>query len=103
MRFAYSVDSTPTETRILARGEIDMAVADQFAEVITAAVTDGAPCVIVDLTAVTYLDSSGIRALLIAHKVAADHHRSLQVENPAPIVHRVLEIGGVLDLLTETT
>jgi anti-anti-sigma factor len=103
MQFAYSVDSTSTETRIRARGEIDMAVADRFAEAITAALTNGSPRVIVDLTDVTFMDSSGISALLRANKVAAEHRRSLTVENPAPMVHRVLEICGVLDLLSENT
>ena len=103
MQLAYSVDSTSTETRIRARGEIDMAVADWFAEAITAALANGSPRVIVDLTEVTFLDSSGIRALLTANRVAAERCRSLTVENPAPMVHRVLEICGVLDLLSEST
>ena len=103
MQFAYSVDSSPTETRFRPRGEIDMAVADSFGEAIITALMDGSPRVVVDLTEVSFLDSSGIRALLMANRVAAERERSLTVENPAPIVHRVLTIGGVLDLLTEKT
>ena len=103
MQFAYSVDSTPTETRIRPRGEIDMAVADRFGEAIITALMVGSPRVVVDLTEVTFLDSSGIRALLVAHRVAAERDRSLTVENPVSIVRRVLTIGGILDLLTDKT
>jgi anti-sigma B factor antagonist len=101
MEFGFSVNSSPAEIRIRPRGEIDMAVADGLGEAIISALKDGSPRVVVDLTEVTFLDSSGIRALLMARKVADEHDRSLVVENPAPMVHRVLTIGGVLGLLTE--
>ena len=100
MQFAYDVDSTPTEARIRPRGEIDMAVADRLAEAITDVLANDSTRVVVDLTDVTFLDSSGIRALLIGQKFATDRHRSLTIENPAPIVHEVLAIAGVLDVLT---
>ncbi len=90
MRFAYSADSSATETRFRPRAEIDMAVADRFGEAIITALTDGSHRVVVDLTDVTFLDSSGIRALLMAYRFAAERDRSLT-------------IGGVLDLLTEKT
>ncbi len=77
-----------------------MAVADRLAEAITDVLSDGSLRVVVDLTDVTFLDSSGIRALLRGQRFATERHRSFTVENPAPIVHQVLVIGGVLDLLT---
>ena len=77
-----------------------MASADQFQQVITAHLVNGALRVVVDLGDVTFLDSSGIRALLVAHQFATEHQRSLKVENTPPIVRTVLEIGGVMNLLT---
>ena len=102
MLFGYTVETTQAETRIKPSGEIDSAVADQLADAIVAVLTDGAPGVVVDLTDVWFLDSSGVRSLLVAHKFATEHERTMTVENPTRRVHRVLEIGGVLWLLTQT-
>ena len=101
-QFGYAVDIAQTETRIKPSGEVDVAVADQLADAIVAVLTDGAQRVVVDLTDVWFLDSSGVRALLVAHKFATEHQRTMTVENPTRRVHRVLEIGGVLGLLSGT-
>ena len=82
MPFDYTVDTTETEARIRPSGEIDLAVADQLREAIIAALTGGTLRVVVDLTDVWFLDSSGIRALLVAHKFATEHKQTMTVENP---------------------
>jgi anti-anti-sigma factor len=102
MQFDYTVDTTQTETRIKVGGEIDSAVADQLADAIVAVLTDGAQRVVVDLTDVWFLDSSGVRALLVGHKFASEHEQTMTVQNPTRRVHRVLDMGGVLWLLTTT-
>jgi anti-sigma B factor antagonist len=102
MQFDYTVDTTQTETRIVLRGEVDSTVADQVANAIMAVITGGAKHVVVDLTDLWFLDSSGVRALLVGHKFAAEHQRTMVVEHPTRRVSRVLEIGGVLELLTGT-
>ena len=100
MPFAYTVETTQAETRIRPSGEVDLAVADQLSAAIVAALTDGPPRVVVDLTDVWFLDSSGIRALLVAHMFATEHQQTMTVENPTRRVRRTLEIGGVLERLT---
>ncbi len=103
MQFGYTIDTTQTETRIKPSGEVDSTVADRMTDAIVAALTDGAPRVVVDLTDVWFLDSSGVRALLVAHRFATEHQQTMTVENPTRRVHRVLENGGVLELLTGTS
>jgi anti-anti-sigma factor len=49
---------------------------------------------------VTFLDSSGIRVLLLGRDLAADHAVTFRVVDPRPVVRRVLDLAGVLDLLT---
>ena len=102
MGLVYRVDAEPTETRVRPSGEIDLLVADELADVLTSALTEGGGRIVVDLADVALLDSSGVRALLRAYKVATANDRALVVENCAPIVHRVLAITGVLDLLAAT-
>lgn len=50
-------------------GEVDLATVDQFSDAIQKAVQD-APGVVIDLSQVTYLDSSGVRALFQAANLA---------------------------------
>ena len=100
MEIQHSLDVSTAETRIGVSGDIDMAVANLLQQVLTEHLANGAVRVVVDLGDVSFLDSSGIRALLIAHQFANEHQRSLRVENPPSMVRRVLEIGGVMNLLT---
>ncbi len=58
-----SVDITPSVVRPL--GEIDIATADAMQQQITDAGAGGTP-VLVDLRDVTFMDSSGVRALVRA-------------------------------------
>jgi anti-sigma B factor antagonist len=77
-------------------GEIDISNARELSEAIEAAVPNGAPTVVVDLTDVTYLDSAGVKLLfLLADRLLA-RRRSLRVVVPeeAPI-RAVLELTGL--------
>jgi anti-sigma B factor antagonist len=103
VQLVYRVDVTSTETRVRPNGEIDILVADELADVLSTSLSEGDGRVVVDMADVELLDSSGVRALLRAYKVATANHRPLAVENCAPIVHRVLTISGVADLMPTTT
>ncbi len=54
------------------------------------------PRVDVDLHGVTFLDSAGIRALLLCQADARQMDRRIVLLNPRPVVHQVLEITGLL-------
>jgi len=60
-----------------------------------------APAVLnVDLGGVTFLDCTGISALVAARNAAVQAGRQMRVTRPQPIVGRVLEVTGLLDVLT---
>ncbi len=54
----------------------------------------------VDMSRVGFLDSSGIRALLRAHGLAAERGSDLRLIDTRGTVREVLEIVDVYDLLT---
>ena len=75
-------------------GELDLAVAEQLDEVLTAAAGE---ChqVLVGLERCAFIDSSGIAVILRAHsRMEADGHR-LAVYGPAAQVLRVLSMTGL--------
>jgi stage II sporulation protein AA (anti-sigma F factor antagonist) len=85
---------SPEGVRLIAAGEIDVASAPILAAQLCAA-TDGGAVVVVDLGDVTFMDSSGLNALVMAHHAAPGHVRLGAVH---PNVRRVLEIAGVIDI-----
>jgi anti-anti-sigma factor len=54
----------------------------------------------IDLARVTFLDCSGLGVLITARQAAAHSGGHLWVSGPRPIVRRVLDLTGLLDLFT---
>ncbi|MFC0527645.1 STAS domain-containing protein [Phytohabitans kaempferiae] len=87
--------------RIEVIGEVDMNSSDELATATrTAITTDDLAGIVVDLGKVSFMDSSGIRALLLQQEHAREYGVGYRIENPSPQVRRVLEITGVLTLLS---
>jgi anti-sigma B factor antagonist len=90
--------STQAEQRdgievLLVSGEVDLFTAEQLGQALESAVQPAAP-LIVDLSRVGFLDSAGVRALMVAEgKAAACGSRLLLV--PSEAVSRVFEIAGL--------
>jgi len=74
-------------------GEVDLAIADRLAEELAAVLTAGDA--VVDLSAVGFIDSSGVRELLRANQRAAETGSALVLRTPSTACRRVLEISGV--------
>ncbi len=72
-------------------GEFDMAEADAFLEWVGTNV-DGQRDVVLDCSALTFLDSSGIRAILT---FASQVPGGVVIRCPSSTVRKVLEIAGV--------
>lgn len=83
--------------RIAFAGEIDIATAGLILPAVTDAVRDHRPRQVdIDLSAVVFMASSGITALLRSQAYAADSGCRLVVTNPAPMVHDLLQLTGLL-------
>jgi anti-sigma B factor antagonist len=85
--------------RIEVSGDLDLATAPRFGEAVAAACEHGARLIRLDLSGVTFLDSSGLRAILDASngiEMAGGH---LVCTGLSGAARRVLELTGVLDSL----
>ncbi len=78
-------------------GEIDLYTVPDFENAISSALDHGAKTIVVDLSDITYLDSSGLSALIVAYKKLAAQNGELYIVAPKdpPAVRRVLEITRV--------
>jgi anti-anti-sigma factor len=79
-------------------GEIDVSGAREMRAIFAAAL-ESSPRVLVDLSQVRTIDSSGIRELLRAQASAAQAGVVFGVVNPTPGVRRLLEITDVAQLI----
>ena len=85
-----------SEVRIQLDGEIDVQASSAVRErVVAAAEEAGDGTVVVDLGRVTFLDSSGLSALIAGLKAARARGGRIQIVNPSPVVARTLEITGM--------
>lgn len=75
------------------RGELDLAGADLAREALAAAIGDGEGQVVVDLTGLSFIDSTGIAILVAA--IAESDGRLRFIPSEAPAVARVLALTGV--------
>lgn len=78
---------------IVVAGEIDMAAGPIIDAAILAQEERGVP-VVLDLGAVSFIDSSGLRSLLSASRRANDRSSSVVLRSVGPEVARLLDITG---------
>jgi len=85
----------PHEIAVRARGEIDMASAPGLREALVAAIKERPHTVVVDLTEVTFMDSSGLDALIAAKRTAEKVDVAFELSSPSAHCRTVLEITGL--------
>ena len=95
---AVTIDAEGT---VVAVGDIDMAGGPLLEASIARREAEGP--VVIDLSQVVFIDSSGLRTLLAASRRASERSESLVLRSPSREVSRLLEITGTASLFTIET
>ena len=96
IRSALGEDGT---AQVAVRGEIDFSNADEVAQGLRDAVSQGSPREVrVDLAGATSIDSTGLGALIEGYRAASDARTRFVVTNPSPSFRRVLSVTGLCEL-----
>ena len=95
--FTVTVGRHDDTVTVMVAGELDLATAPLLADHLDA-VADGT-AVVLDLGALTLLDSTGVALLLGATRRAAHEGRPLRITGTPPNARRVLDLCGLLDVL----
>jgi anti-sigma B factor antagonist len=90
---------SPRRTRLDVSGEVDLFDETALLDAIDAALGEPLSVVVVDLSAVSFFDSSGVRVLVRSRR---DHGERVQLGKTSPPVERILRIAGVYDLFADT-
>jgi anti-sigma B factor antagonist len=77
------------------RGELDVIGAAELGGVVRDLVAEGAADVVLDLADVTFLDSTGLSALVAGRNLCRSRDGELTLRAPSPRAWRVLTITGL--------
>jgi len=83
------------QARLVLEGELYLATAPMLAVNVIRACTDNPAEMLIDLSALSYCDSSGLREFIRAAKLCAEHGTKLRVGGARGRVRRVFELTGI--------
>jgi len=101
-RLHLRVDRVDDDPCLWVAGEIDLATAPELVEQATALVADGPARLLLDFAEVSFLDSSGVAALVSIQQRAATHGTGLAVRGVAGQIRSVLEMTRMGEIMTIT-
>jgi anti-sigma B factor antagonist len=92
---SVTVEGTGSSTVVTARGEIDLYTAPLLRSALQEAIDGPVECVVVDLTDVTFMSSSGLAALYGGLEEAQRRRCELRLAGGGRAVRRPLQIAGL--------
>ena len=95
--FTVEVAQEPGGVRLTPRGELDIATQAELRAALEQHV--GAPAITLDLSALRFLDTSGLRLILETAESARRDGHDFSVVRGSPAVQRLFELAGVADLV----
>ena len=93
-RLRVTVSDEPDVLVIHPHGDIDMASAPVLRDCLTTATNECSEPIVIDLGAVTFMDSTGLDVLLHGQRALATKGLPLRVRNVPPNVRQVFDITG---------
>jgi anti-anti-sigma factor len=92
---------TMAERRYALRGEVDLAAVEQIQPDLMGVIAHDRHHLLVDCSALTFIDSSGIAMLLEADRELEADGRHLLIVNVPEVSRRVFEVLGLTKLLRD--
>ncbi len=97
-RFEVTTSTHPGSVLVSLTGEADLTAREELTSSLLGAVSKS-PLVVVDLAGVTFMDSSGVHALVAAYRAAKRDGTRLYAVNAHGMVEDLLDLTGIADLL----
>jgi anti-anti-sigma factor len=97
-----SIHTRPSGQRELTltlQGEIDYESAQDLRAEVTSALNRSVDTLVINLAAVTFIDSTGIGTLVVARRICHGCGVTLHIREPNPFIARLFAVVGVCDVL----
>jgi|SRR3954453_8626183 len=98
MSLTIGVDEREKVAVVALDGELDLATAPDLVSAIDAQVEQGRTAIVLDLTALSFCDSAGLRVFVRYRRQLEEAGGRFVVAAPSSMVRRVLEISGLAEM-----
>jgi anti-sigma B factor antagonist len=98
-QFELHEEGSGTSHTLVLIGELDMASAPTLETALRRICTDATEAVALDLSRLTFMDSTGLRVMLVSKDLCERHHCELQMIPGPAQVQRLFEVTGLLEQL----
>jgi anti-sigma B factor antagonist len=103
IEFTIRTTDHPDQTIVQPQGELDLATRDELYAALMAAFENGTPTIVLDLSRLDFMDSSGIKLINQAIGAAAEHEREFILVPGPRHIQRLFEVTGLIDRLPFAT
>ena len=97
-----SLDRTADTTTVRLHGEIDVLTVDQVRVSLVEALEGRPSTIVVDLAELSFIDSTGLGALIFGFQRARDQGVAFQLAHPSRGVRQILVLSGLLEVVELT-
>ena len=97
-----TLDQDARTTTVALHGEIDVLTVDQVRVALAGALAAGPHKLVVDLSDLSFIDSTGLGALIAGFQRARDAGVSFRLARPTPAVRQILVLSGLLEVVQLT-
>ncbi|MET0424518.1 MAG: STAS domain-containing protein [Actinoplanes sp.] len=100
--FVTSLDRTGGTATVTLRGEVDVLTVDQVRVALGEALAGRPQEIVVDLTDLAFIDSTGLGALIFGFQRARDAGVRFRLASPTSSVRQILVLSGLLEVVELT-
>ncbi|MFI5492854.1 STAS domain-containing protein [Actinoplanes sp. NPDC051859] len=97
-----SLDRDAGVATVALRGEVDVLNVDQVRVALVEALETRPSALVVDLSELSFIDSTGLGAIIFGFQRARDEGIGFQLSRPTRGVHQILVLSGVLEVVELT-
>jgi len=93
--FRWTLAPERARVRVCLEGELDLSTAATFQSTVLELMENGWSTIVIDLAALTFMDSSGMRAAFELDREATRRGAALRLTGASPEVQRLFELTGL--------
>ena len=102
LNFDIQTEAEGSSALVRIRGDLDLQVVDQVADVLARIESDEPELLVVDLSSLSFMDSSGMGVIAAAQLRAVDAGRRFAIVIPPPGVRQAFERTKLSEVMTTT-
>jgi anti-sigma B factor antagonist len=94
----WKLELGETPGTVILSGEIDFSVTPKVREKLLEVIESGVPEIVLDLSGLSYVDSSGLALFIEARRMLAASGRTIRIEGITPQVEKLFHLTQIGDL-----